>query len=131
MPHVYKVLIVDDSPMIVERIFEILEELSCISYVGKALNFTEAVELLEEQRYDAALLDINLPGKNGIELLSYIKANYPHMKIIMLSNQSDDYYRNLCKTLGSDSFIDKTSEFEDIPKTIKEYFSEVIAAAKS
>lgn len=126
--HVYKVLVVDDSTIIVERIYEILGELDCISFVGKATSFSEAVELLRDQRYDVAMLDINLPGKNGIELLSFIKANHPSIKIIMLSNQSDDYYRNLCQSLGSDSFIDKTSEFENIPHTIRRYFNDSIAA---
>jgi DNA-binding NarL/FixJ family response regulator len=125
---VYKVLVVDDSPIIVDRVFDILGELECITFVGKATSFSEAVTLLAEQKYDLAMLDINLPGKNGIELLSYIKSNYPHIKIVMLSNQSDDYYRNLCSNLGSDSFIDKTSEFENIPQTISRYFNDSIAA---
>ncbi len=124
----YKVLVVDDSPIIVERIFQILGELDCITFIAKATNFSEAVTLLNEQIFNIVLLDINLPGKNGIELLSYIKANYPDIKNIMLTNQSDDYYRNLCQNLGSDSFIDKTSEFENIPHTILKYYNESFAA---
>lgn len=126
-PPVYKVLIVDDSPIIIKRLIEILGELNCITYIGEANGFSEAVHSLEQEKYDVVLLDINLSGKNGIELLSFIKVNYPSIKIIMLSNQSGDYYRNLCNELGSDSFIDKTSEFENIPKTIIRYYQDALS----
>ena len=130
MCNTYNVLVVDDSTLVVERILEILRELDCITLADKANNFTEAELLLAKEKYDVALLDINLPGRNGIELLSFIKANYPAMKIIMLSNQSDDYYRNLCQRLGSDSFIDKTSEFENIPQNILHYYNDLVAASQ-
>ena len=126
-PPVYKVLAVDDSPIIIKRLKEILGELECVTFTGEAKGFAEAVLLLEQEKYDVVLLDINLSGKNGIELLSFIKANYPSIKIIMLSNQSGEYYRNLCNELGSDSFIDKTSEFENIPHTINRYFQDAYA----
>jgi len=43
----------------------------------------------------------------------------------MLTNQSDEHYRSLCQRLGSDLFMDKTSEFELIPETILNYYNEV------
>ena len=117
----YKILVVDDALIIVERVSEILKELECIEFVSKASNYAEAVALLALEKYDVALLDINLPGKNGIELLSFIKENYPGIKTIMLTNQSNEYYRNLCEKLGTDHFIDKSSEFEKIPHLISNY----------
>ncbi len=124
----YKVLVVDDSPIIMDRMLSILGEMECITYVGKASNFQEAEALLSKDKYDVALLDIHMPGKNGLELLSHIKAKHPEVRIIMLTNQADDYYRNLCQNLGSDSFIDKTREFENIPQTIRQYFNDSVAA---
>lgn len=129
-PDKYNVLVVDDSPIVVKRILQILNELECISSIENASSFTEATILLDKQKFDIALLDINLPGKNGIELLSFIKTNYPATKIIMLSNQSDSYYRSLCQRLGSDSFIDKTSEFENIPHNIMGYYNDFITGAR-
>jgi DNA-binding NarL/FixJ family response regulator len=114
----YRILIVDDSIIIIERISEILNELDCVNSVNQAINYNEAETLLAKNEFDVALLDINLPGKNGIELLAYIKENYPGIKTIMLTNQSNDYYRNLCEKIGTNYFIDKSSEFERLPQLI-------------
>jgi DNA-binding NarL/FixJ family response regulator len=127
---VYKVLVVDDSTLIVDRMLEMLQELEYIGFIGKANSFTEAVELVRREKYDLAILDINLGGKNGIELLTYIKDNCADTKTIMLTNQSNGYYKNLCETLGCDEFIDKTSGFEEIPFLIKKYFEESAMTSK-
>ena len=120
----HKVLVVDDSLIIVQRVVEILKELDCIDFVSKASNYTEAIALLELNEYDVVLLDINLPGKNGIELLSYIKEKYPALKTMMLTNQSNDHYRSLCDKLGADFFVDKTSEFEKISQIMNTFTEE-------
>ena len=119
----YTILLVDDSPMILERISEILKDVSCIITVKKAAGFEEAVAILFQSPIDLAMLDINLHGKNGIQLLSFIKENYPFVKTIMLTNQSDNFYRNLCKRLGSDSFIDKSNEFDQITDNVMRYYT--------
>lgn len=122
-PKAYTVLLVEDSPIVLDRICDILNEVSCITEVKCAASFEEAVLLLEGNTVNVALLDINLPGKNGIQLLRFIKDNYPYVRTIMLTNQSDTYYRNLCKRLGSDSFIDKSNEFDTITDTVMRYYS--------
>lgn len=119
----YTVLLVDDSKIIVERVSALLSEVSCITNVERAASFEEAIIILENHTINVALLDINLPGKNGIELLSFIKQKYPDVKTIMLTNQSDSFYRNLCKRLGSDSFIDKSNEFEKITDKVRRFYS--------
>ena len=65
------------------------------------------------------MLDIQLPGKNGIELLSFVKSRYPQIKIIIVTNRASDYYRDLCNEMGANSFIDKSTEFEKIPELIE------------
>jgi len=119
----YTILLVDDSPIILERISQILQEVSCITSVKTAFDFEEAVAVFEKETINVALLDINLPGRNGIQLLTYIKDNYPLVKTIMLTNQSDSFYRNLCKRLGSDFFIDKSNEFEMITESVIRYYT--------
>jgi DNA-binding NarL/FixJ family response regulator len=116
------VLVVDDSMLVVERILGDLRELDCIESLISALDFEEARQLLSENEVDITLLDIHMPGKSGIELLSHIKQNHPRVKNIMLTNQSDDYYRNICARIGADFFLDKTSEFEKVPELIEACF---------
>ena len=141
----YAALIVDDSELISDRMEKQLLELDCISETYIAYNFNDAVEQLEEENIDVVILDINLslPGKNGLELLQFIKdnnhyflnlsmpackasldaANNVENSTIMLTNQSGDFYKNLCLKIGSDYFVDKSTEFDKIPSIIRTFFS--------
>lgn len=119
----YTVLLVDDSRIILDRISEILSDVPCVTNIERAMSFDEAVNNLAKHDIHVAFLDINMPGKNGIELLTYIKQNHPSVKTVMLTNQSDSYYRNLCKRLGSDSFLDKSGEFDAITDTVMRFYS--------
>ena len=114
-----KVLIVDDSNIVVERLSEIISEMTSVAPVLISNSFNEAVELINVELPDVILLDIQLPGKNGIELLSFVKSNYPQIKIIIVTNRASAYYRDLCQEMGANSFIDKSTEFERIPELIE------------
>jgi DNA-binding NarL/FixJ family response regulator len=109
------ILIVDDSALIVSRLTGLLEELPNTHVVGHASNYDESVLALQQNKPDVIILDINLPGKNGIEILKYIKTGFPKITVIMFSNQNSDYYRDICKQLGADHFVDKSKGFEQIP----------------
>ena len=112
------VLIVDNSIFIIERLLIILKEVKGIEKIVTATNYEEAVNILEEMKTDIVLLDIQLPGKNGIELLKYIVKNFPAINIIILSNLVSNYYQKLCLNLGANCFIDKSKDFDSIPDVI-------------
>ena len=112
------VLIVDNSIFIIERLLIILKEVKGIEKIVTATNYEEAVNILEEMKTDIVLLDIQLPGKNGIELLKYIVKNFPAVNIIILSNLVSEYYQKLCLDLGANCFIDKSKDFASIPDVI-------------
>jgi len=116
------VLVVDDSLIVVERIIRLLKEHEYIDSVLSAVNYDQAQDVLSNHEVNIALLDINMPGKNGIELLLYIKSNHPSVINIMLTNQSEDHYREMCDRLGANFFLDKTSEFEKVPDLIRECY---------
>jgi CheY-like chemotaxis protein len=112
------VLIVDDSPIIIERLLNMLKGQSNVGDTVSADSYAKSIEQLTSQKIDVAILDINLPGKNGLELLQFIKKNYTNIIVIMLTNQSGEYYRNLCKLQGADFFLDKSTEFERFPEIL-------------
>ena len=122
MPETYKpqkiLLIVDDSSLIIERILIILKEACNVKKIFTATDYIEAVNILQEVKTDIVLLDIHLPGKNGIELLKYIVQHYPETRVIMLSNSISSYYRKLCMSIGAVCCIDKSTEFEMITEVI-------------
>lgn len=113
-------MIVDDNGNFVNRMIGLLEELENIETINVASNYDEAVQLLTNQPPDFVLLDINLPGKNGIEILKMIKHNKWLCEVIMITNHADEYYRNQCRILGARHFLDKSSEFGLVTEIINQ-----------
>lgn len=105
------ILIVDDNINFTNRMVGLLEELDNIDCIKVAANYDEALIKINENKPDFVLLDINLPGKNGIEILRAIKQNKWDCEVIMITNHSNDYYRYQCLDLGVTHFLDKTNDF--------------------
>lgn len=119
-PHKRKVniLIIDNSLLIIERLISILIGTRAVKEIFKATEFTEAVDLLKERKIHVVLLDIQLPGKDGLELLKYIVRTHPEIKVIVLTNLVSVYYQRLCEKLGAGFFIDKSKDFDRIPEIV-------------
>jgi DNA-binding NarL/FixJ family response regulator len=113
-----QVLIVDDSEQIRERLITLLAESTQIRIVGEAENVREALVAMAHLRPDTVILDIRMPGRSGIELLKEIKARYPEVTVIMLTNFDYAQYRRQCRQLGADHFLNKSLEFEKIVDTV-------------
>ena len=79
----------------------------------------EARQILTHVVPDVVVLDINLSDGSGIDLLEMVRLQNPRTVVIMLTNQSGAYYRKLCKTMGADHFLDKSTEFEMVPGIIR------------
>ncbi|HSU28182.1 MAG TPA: response regulator [Chitinophagaceae bacterium] len=112
------VLIVDDNKFFVDRMISLLEETENIGYINVAFDYEEGLTCFEKERPDLILLDINLPGKNGIELLRTIHDSGQPCSVIMISNHDNEYYRQQCKQLGAEHFLDKSSDFGMVPSII-------------
>lgn len=117
--------IVDDSAIIVEKITELLQDVNGITSIKSCLSFQEAVDNINRYKPAVVLLDINLPGKSGIELLRFIKANYADIIVIMVTNQNSDYYRKLCLEIGAYEFVDKSKDFDKLPSILSKISSNV------
>jgi DNA-binding NarL/FixJ family response regulator len=114
------VLIVDDNINFVRRMISLLNEADNICVIYTAHNYEEAF-LLADKNPDLILLDIQLPGKNGMSLLKRIKDSEKNCEVVMLTNYAGEYYREQCRKLGALHFLDKTNDFELVPDIIKEF----------
>jgi DNA-binding NarL/FixJ family response regulator len=112
------ILIVDDSILIIDRLQVMLTELNDPGPIRYAVDYPSAMQQIKDFLPDIVLLDINIPGGSGLGVLRYIKMQYPTTVVVMVTNQVGDYYRNACRKLGADHFVDKSSEFEQIPAII-------------
>jgi len=119
-----KVVTVDDSPIITQRIKSILSEMDNIEFLGSANNAVAAMSLIQRQIPNVVILDINLDENNsqfnGIDLLIALRNRYPLMKIIMLTNLSAPQYRMRCIAFGANYFFDKSNDFYKLPDVLNE-----------
>ena len=109
----FTVMVVDDSKSFRQRVTCLLTNRN-LHPVLQACNYEEAVEWLLRTKVNLVLLDISMPGKNGIELLKLIRSRYPGTRVWMVSNHADDYYKQVCLSTGADHFFDKSLDFEEI-----------------
>ena len=109
-----RILIVEDSKLIADRLINVLKELDRVEVVAHAGTYGEALTLLEKETPDVLLLDIGLPDKSGIYLLQAVKLNKWKTKVLVITNEANEFYKRLCLRIGADAFLDKTNEFEKI-----------------
>ena len=115
-----KVFIVDDSAIVRERLISMLSELTNVEIIGQAGDAHEAVEAISRLKPDAVILDIRMPGGDGIKILENIKKGKPSPLVIMLTNYPYPQYRKKCMDAGADFFFDKSTEFEKVTEVLRQ-----------
>ncbi|HQO01067.1 MAG TPA: response regulator [Spirochaetota bacterium] len=107
------VYIVEDSFMVRGKIVELLSGYRQLKIIGMAERMEDAIKEISYMKPDISLIDIGLKSGSGIGVLKSVKENSPDTVCIMLTNYTDDEYRQKCDELGADYFFDKTIEFEE------------------
>ena len=115
------VFIADDSRIVREHLVTMLEELAGIAIVGQAENVADAISAISQIQPNVVILDILMPGGSGIEVLENIKQAGAGPMVIILTNYPYPVYRQKCMQAGADFFLDKSSEFDQIPELIERY----------
>lgn len=113
-----KVLIIDDSEAVREALKDILSEISKVELIGEASDGESGIDLITQLKPQAIILDLNMPKINGLDVLSFVKKNYPSIVVIIMTNYPTEYFRLKCRKLGADYFFDKSNEFELIYKAL-------------
>ena len=113
-----KVMITDDHAMIREGIKQLLEYDGNIEVVAEASDGEECLGLLKTVKPDVLLLDINMPKKNGIEVLENIKRKHYEMKVLILTVHNEVEYLLKAVDIGVDGYILKDSESAELKKAI-------------
>jgi two-component system, NarL family, invasion response regulator UvrY len=87
---VYKILLIDDSAMVGARILKLLSSIPAIQLLGQAMTAKDGLQVCKEADPDIVILDINLPDASGIRLLKELKSRQPLIRVIMLTNSSNE-----------------------------------------
>jgi len=104
-----KVLLVDDHDIVRNGVRLMLSADADIEVSGEAVNADEALRLVRERDFNVALVDIALPGKNGLDLLRQLRTEKPKMAVLMLSTYSEEIYAVRALKLGAAGYLTKDS----------------------
>lgn len=103
-----RILLVDDEPLLLESL-EIILTLNGMEITGTAHDGHEALSVLAESSCELALVDLNMKGMGGIELISRIKSEYPDIKLLVLTTFYDDKSITQAIANGADGYLLKDS----------------------
>jgi CheY-like chemotaxis protein len=112
----FKIYLVEDSPVIRENLIATLEELLPVEVVGMAEDEATAVRWLSDTRHavDLVIVDIFLRGGSGIGVLKAAQAIPHRHRLVVLSNQATPYVRHECLSLGADRVFDKSNDIDTL-----------------
>jgi len=111
---VIKTYIVEDSPVILDSLVAMLEEMVPVTVVGTADTESAAVAWLSEPEHDCDLviIDIFLKRGSGLGVLKALQDQYPERRLVVLSNYATADMRRTCLQLGADRVFDKSNEID-------------------
>jgi YesN/AraC family two-component response regulator len=114
------ILIADDFAPIRKSLRRMLEFRSNVTHIVEAADGTEAHDLLARMKPDVLILDIQMPGKTGLEILQDTTLDLSTTTVIVLTNHSDGGHQKQSRRYGADYFFDKTTECEKIIAVLEE-----------
>ena len=106
-PRNLKVLICDDHELIREGLKRILLDTEKASRVGEASHAAEAIAAVRREPWDIVILDINLGGRGGMEVLKEIKADFPRLPVLMLSMYPEEQFALRVLRAGANGYLNK------------------------
>jgi DNA-binding NarL/FixJ family response regulator len=115
---VLKVFIVEDSASIRERLTELMDEVDGAAVVGSADTPSDAIAGILNTRPDCVVLDYQLLGGTGIDVLHAVHPKAPGIVFVVLTNHANSQYRRRCQEAGASWFFDKSTEFRKIKHVI-------------
>ena len=115
-----RLFIADDSEILRERLVEIISEIEGVKIVGQGKEPITVIDAVERLHPDLVILDIRMPGGNGILVLETLKKMENPPSVIMFTNFPYFQYRKRCLDAGADFFFYKSTEFEKLIDVIRE-----------
>ena len=113
-----RILLVDDQNLVQQGIKSLLDQDSDIKVIGTVKDGRSAVKQIDVLRPDIVLLDIEMPGMDGITATKYISRLSPHTKVIILSSHEDKKYLTQALMAGAKAYILKSSLLKDLKQAI-------------
>jgi two-component system, NarL family, invasion response regulator UvrY len=114
-----KVLVADDHAVVRRGLRQILNETQDILVGGEAATAPDAMNLVRTQRWDVVILDVSIPGGNGIELISEIRREKPGTRVLILTMYSEEQYAIRAIKSGASGFLTKESAPDQLVDAVR------------
>ena len=114
-----KILMADDHPIVRQGLKHLLaEELEEVDF-REAQNSNEVLELARGHDFDIVMLDITMPGRDGLDVLKELRQDHPRLPVLMLSMHPEDQYAIRALKAGASGYITKGSAPEELVRAVK------------
>jgi len=124
---VIRIVVADDHALFREGLRRILDLEKDIKIVGEAKDGSETLELIDRLRPDVILMDISLPGPNGIRITRKIRKKHKKLQVIMLSMYEDTAHIIESFQAGASGYVIKTGPSSELLQTIRSVFREGVS----
>jgi DNA-binding NarL/FixJ family response regulator len=115
-----RLFLADDHQMFRQGLFSMLDKVEDIEIVGEANDGLEALKKIEDVQPDVVILDVAMPGMEGIEVARRVRKHFPQIRILMLTMHADKYYAVEALKAGAHAFLLKEESFTRLIDAIKE-----------
>ncbi len=122
-PDAKRIVIVDDHPLFRKGLEELIHSDGAFAVCGEAGNASEAMGVIRKLDPDLVIVDLSLPGANGIELIKNIRAEFPKLPILVLSMHDESLYALRALRAGAEGYVMKHEAMANVIQAIHEVFS--------
>ena len=120
---------IDDHAIVRRGIVEILTERSELKVVSEAADYGQLrTQLRQHEDVDLLVMDLSLPGKDGIEILKALHGEYPRLKVLIVSMYPEEQYAVRAFKAGASGYLNKASAPEKLACALSPKFAEALAA---
>jgi DNA-binding NarL/FixJ family response regulator len=113
------IYLIDDHPLVVQGVTELVNAEPDLKVVGSTTEWTEALKEIPELKPDVVVLDISLAKANGIEVLKNLRIHFPKLQVLMLSMHDENLYAMRSVRAGAQGYIMKMTATEEVVKAIR------------
>ena len=128
------ILLADDHTLVRAGIRALVEKFPIVKVVGEAKDGREALRLVKERKPDVILMDVAMPGLNGLEATARVSKEFPNVKVIILSMYANEEYVRAAVNAGAVGYLVKRSAAAELEQAItavargEKYFSPLVSA---
>jgi len=114
-----RLIIADDHTVVRKGLKQIFDETPDIKVTNEAATGTELLEIVEKQEFDVVLLDISMPGRDGLDILRVLRADKPNLPVLIFTMYPEEQYALRVLKAGAAGYLNKESSPEELINAIR------------